>query len=119
MSNIAAEKREKRIRRHNRVRGKISGTAARPRLAVYKSLKHTYAQLIDDMAGKTVVSVSNDEVKNAKGNKTDVAFKIGELIAEKAKKAGIDTVVFDKGGFKYHGRVKAVAEGARKAGLTF
>ena len=119
MAITQQHKREKRIRRHTRVRGKVSGTADVPRLTVYKSLKHMYAQLIDDIAGTTIVSAKDAEIKDAKINKTDMAFKVGELLAEKAKKAGISKVVFDKGGFKFHGRVKAVADGARKAGLLF
>ncbi len=119
MATTQQHKREKRIRRHTRVRGKVSGTADVPRLTVYKSLKHMYAQLIDDVAGITIVSAKDAEIKDAQINKTGMAFKVGELLAEKAKKAGILKVVFDKGGFKFHGRVKAVADGARKAGLLF
>ena len=119
MATTQQHKREKRIRRHTRVRGKVSGTAEVPRLTVYKSLKHMYAQLIDDVAGETIVSAKDTEMKGATMTKTDMAFKVGELIAAKALKAGVSKVVFDKGGFKFHGRVKAVADGARKAGLLF
>lgn len=104
------------LRRKKRVRAKISGTANRPRLSVFKSLKHIYAQLIDDEAGKTLVSVSDKEVKGGK-TKTEKAEALGKLIGEKALAKKISQAVFDKGAFKYHGRVKAVAEGARNAGL--
>jgi len=98
------------------IRKKISGTSEKPRLAVYRSNKQIYAQLIDDVAENTIASASSSE---AKGNKTEQAIVVGKLIAETAKKAGIDTVVFDRGGFLYHGRVKALAESAREAGLKF
>jgi len=113
----AREKRKARIRR------KITGTAARPRLTVYKSLKHMYAQLVDDTTGKTLVSVSTgskalkNEVKD--DDKTGAAKKVGEAIARAAKEKGIDAVVFDRNGFDYHGRVQAVAAAAREAGLKF
>ena len=106
-------------RRRHRVRAKISGTKARPRLNVFRSLKHIYAQLIDDQKSATLVSVSDTEVKDVKGKKVDKAQKVGEMIAQKAAKAGIKTVVFDRAGYKFHGRVKAVAEGARAGGLKF
>ncbi len=109
-----------RRRRKIRVRAKVFGTAKKPRLSVFRSLRHTYAQLIDDEKNKTVVSASDLEIKSKKGEKkTDLAFKIGELAAEKAVKAGIKEAVFDRSGYKYHGRIKAVAEGARKGGLVF
>ncbi len=112
------EKKLKRVRRHARVRAKISGTADRPRLCVFKSNTSINLQIIDDSTGNTLVSVHSREIKE-KGNKVDVSFKVGELVAKKASEKNILEVVFDKGGFKYHGRVKAVAEGARKGGLKF
>jgi len=108
-----------RRRRHLRVRKKVSGTAARPRLAVFRSSKHVYAQVIDDVAGRTIASASTVEA-DARGDRTgtvDAAKSVGERVAERAKAAGVATVVFDRGGFKYHGRVAAVADGARGAGL--
>ena len=110
--------REARLRRHRRVRGKISGTAGRPRLAVYRSNRGIFAQLVDDDAGKTIVSASWTAV-GAKGDKSAQASEVGKTIAAAAKKAGIETVVFDRGGYLYHGRVKALAEGAREGGLKF
>lgn len=112
-----------RKRRHIRVRKTVSGTRERPRLAVYRSLNHVYAQIIDDTAGHTLVSATDLEpdlrkAKNGK-KKSEVAQMVGEELAKKAKKAGIDAVVLDRGGFRYHGRVKALAEGARKGGLSF
>ena len=98
------------------IRKKVSGTSERPRLAVFRSNKEIYAQLIDDVAGNTLASASS---KEAKGNKTEQAAAVGVLIAANAKKAGVETVVFDRGGFLYHGRVKALAESAREAGLKF
>lgn len=106
-------------RRAARVRAKISGTAGRPRLSIFRSLKHVYAQLIDDEHGKTLVFASEAELKNAKGKKVDLALQVGELVAKKATAAGITTVVFDKSHYKFHGRIKAVAEGARQGGLKF
>lgn len=107
-----------RALRHNRIRAKISGTASVPRLNVFRSVSHIYAQLIDDTAGKTLAAASSKEVK-AKGTKTDVASEVGKLIAQKAVKSGIERAVFDRGGYKYHGRVKNLAEAARAAGLKF
>ncbi len=112
----AKTKREARIRRHLRVRRKISGTAERPRLSVFRSNRHIYAQLIDDLEGRTLVAASDREVSVA-GTKTERARAVGKLIAERAKQAGIERVVFDRGGRLYHGRVAAVAEGAREEGL--
>jgi large subunit ribosomal protein L18 len=115
------EKREKRIQRHNRVRGRISGNKDCHRLCVFRSAIHIYAQLIDDDAKKTLVSVKDIEVKkdqNDKG-KIGIAFKVGELIAQKAQEKKITKIVFDRGGYKYHGRVKSLAEGARQGGLKF
>lgn len=108
----------KKAQRKNRIRAKVSGTAVRPRLAVSTSNKHIIAQLIDDEAGKTLGYVS-DENLNLKGTKSEKAKVVGENIAELAKKAKISTVVFDRGGKLYHGRVKALAEGAREKGLKF
>ncbi len=112
-----------RKRRHVRVREKVAGMPQRPRLAVFRSLNHIYAQIIDDSAGHTLVSACDleSEVRGARDGKkkTDVAGLVGQVIARKAKEKGISAVVFDRGGFRYHGRVKALAEAARKAGLTF
>jgi large subunit ribosomal protein L18 len=115
------EKREKRIKRHNRVRGRISGQKDCPRLCVFRSANHIYAQLIDDDSKKTLVSVKDAEIKDdkTKKGKIEVAFKTGELIAKKAQEKKITKVVFDRGGYKYHGRVKSLAEGARQGGLKF
>ena len=112
-------KQEHRIRRHRRVRKKILGTAERPRLAVFRSNKHIYVQAIDDIAGTTVASASTMESAQRSGATAtvDAAKQVGELVGERVKAAGITTVVFDRGGFKYHGRVAAVADGARAAGL--
>ena len=109
-----------RKRRHFRLRKKISGTTARPRLVVTRSSRHMVAQIVDDTVGKTLVSASTLEadVRSLDGDKTAKATKVGELVAERAKAAGIDTVVFDRGGNKYHGRVAAVADGAREGGLA-
>ncbi len=115
-------KRERRRRAHQRVRRNVSGTGERPRLAVFKSLKYTYAQVIDDLKGETLVQASSSEAdiqKAAKeGKRLDAARLVGEAIAERAKKAGVEQVVFDRGGYIYHGRVQQVAEGARKKGLN-
>jgi large subunit ribosomal protein L18 len=110
-----------RIRRHLRVRKKVSGTAARPRLAVFRSLEHIYAQVIDDEAGHTLVAAStlDQALRTATGKKIERAAKVGELVGRRAVAAGISRVVFDRGGFKYHGRVKALADAARAAGLEF
>ena len=112
--------RGQRIKRHNRVRGKISGTAERPRLCVFRSENHIYAQIIDDVAGNTLVSASTVEKGfEGKGGNCEAARKVGSAIAERAVKKGIEDVVFDRGGYIYHGRVKALAEGAREGGLKF
>lgn len=112
------DKNEARLRRHRRVRGKISGTAERPRLDVFRSSKHIYAQIIDDVAGVTLASASSMEKGfEGFGGNVEAANKVGKMIAEKALEKGIKTVVFDRGGFVYHGRVKALAEGAREGGL--
>lgn len=104
-------------RRHRRVRKNLQGTAERPRLAVFRSNRHIYAQLIDDHAGSTLVAASS--LASDKGDPTARAKSVGEEIATKAKTAGIERAVFDRGGFRYHGRVQAVAEGAREGGLEF
>ena len=109
-----------RLHRHKRVRGKVNGTPERPRLNVFRSETNIYAQIIDDTKGITLVSASSLEKGfECEGTKTDAAKKVGEVIAERAKAKGIDTVVFDRGGYLYHGRVKALAEGAREGGLNF
>ena len=112
-----------RRRVHERVRTKVDGTAERPRLCVYRSLEHIYAQVIDDRSGKTLVSASSvdgESKKNLKGGGNVAAAKvIGKTIAKRAKAAGVSIVVFDRGGYKYHGRVKALADAAREAGLQF
>ncbi len=116
------EKKEKRIRRHKRVRAKISGTAERPRLCVFKSEKHIYGQLIDDDKGKTLAQASDLELvlkKSEKQGKMNVALEVGKLIAGKAKDLKIEKVVFDRGGYKFHGKIKSLAEGAREGGLKF
>ena len=112
--------RGQRIKRHNRVRGKISGTAERPRLCVFRSENNIYAQIIDDVAGNTLVSASSVEKGfEGKGGNVEAAKKIGATVAERALQKGIEEVVFDRGGYIYHGRVKALAEGAREGGLKF
>ncbi|HLC28234.1 MAG TPA: 50S ribosomal protein L18 [Dehalococcoidia bacterium] len=112
-----------RQRRHSRVRQRLAGTAERPRLAVFRSLNHIYAQIIDDAAGHTLASATDLEAdvrtKRDGKKKSEVASLVGEELAKKAKEKGIEAVVFDRGGFKYHGRVKALAEAVRKGGLTF
>jgi large subunit ribosomal protein L18 len=110
---------EARLRRHRRVRGKIRGTAERPRVLVFRSNRGIFAQLIDDDAGRTLAAASwLDLPKSFKGDKTEQA-EVGKRLAESAKKAGIESVVFDRGGYLYHGRVKALADGAREGGLQF
>jgi large subunit ribosomal protein L18 len=110
-----------RHKRHARVRGKVSGTAQRPRLCVFRSLNHIYAQVIDDVAGHTMAAASSKDagVGGPDKAKLDVATAVGSLVAERAKAAGIDAVIFDRGGYQYHGRVKALADGARAGGLVF
>ena len=122
MSDIAKARRQGRIRRHRRVRKKVHGTAARPRLAVYRSNKHISAQVIDDDTGVTLAAVSTveaDQRSLGSGGTVAAATRVGEAIAERAKAVGITTVVFDRGGFAYHGRVAAIAEAARNSGLEF
>ena len=108
-----------RLHRHVRVRGKISGTAERPRFNVFRSNTNIYAQIIDDITGTTLVSAASNEEDFGYGGTKEAAFKVGELIAERAAAKGITEVVFDRGGYIYHGRVKELAEGARKGGLKF
>ena len=111
---------EARARRHRRVRGKVSGTAERPRLVVFRSNRGIEAQLVDDLEGRTLAAASWLNLKRSfKGTKTEQAAEVGKALAQAAKKAGIETVVFDRGGYLYHGRVKALAEGAREGGLRF
>ena len=121
MKKIAASRSSARIKRHERLRLRLSGTQERPRLAIFRSLSHIYAQVIDDTSGSTLAAASSLEssLRGATGTKTDDAKRVGQLVAERAKKAGVETVVFDRGGNKYHGRVAAVADGARDGGLTF
>ncbi len=112
--------RGQRIKRHNRVRGKISGTAERPRLCVFRSENNIYAQIIDDVAGNTLVSASTvEKAFEGNGGNCEAAKKVGAAVAERALQKGIEEVVFDRGGYIYHGRVKALAEGAREGGLKF
>ena len=111
---------KKRLKRHKRVRAKISGTSERPRLCVYRSLQNIYVQIIDDTCGKTLVSASSVEKEFGKdGGNKESAKKVGELAAKRALEKGISSVVFDRGGYLYHGRIEALAEGAREAGLKF
>jgi large subunit ribosomal protein L18 len=110
---------QQRLRRRRRVRARVSGTAARPRLSVFRSNRGIFAQLIDDTKGHTVAAVNWIEPDLRKITASDQAKKAGELLAERAKAAGVETCVFDRGGYQYHGRVKALAEGAREGGLAF
>jgi len=122
MSENKKDKREKRYRRHKRIRAKVIGTSEVPRLCVFRSNNHIYAQLIDDQRGVVISAASDKEIKKDKGSKKrkmELAFETGKLIAQKAKKRKIERIVFDRAGYKYHGRVKALAEGARKGGLKF
>lgn len=124
MSSVATVRRESRQRRHRRVRKKVHGTATRPRLCVYRSLKHIYAQVVDDQTGRCLLTVSDlsQEVRSRLGDvkgKTGVSALVGEVVAEKVREMGIETIAFDRGGYIYHGRVKALADGARKGGLKF
>lgn len=118
-----ADKNKARVKRHLRVRKKIQGTAERPRLNIFRSSKHMYAQIIDDVKGVTLVSASTldkelrDQITN--GGNVEAAQKVGELVAKRAKEKGIDRVVFDRGGYLYHGRVQALADAAREGGLEF
>ena len=109
----------KRLRRRRRVRAKITGTAERPRISVFRSNRGVFAQLIDDTAGRTLAAVNWTEEDLRSLPRMEQATRAGALLAERAKAAGVETAVFDRGGYRYHGRVKALAEGAREAGLTF
>ncbi|MDP8924448.1 MAG: 50S ribosomal protein L18 [Chloroflexota bacterium] len=110
-----------RIKRHRRIRRTLSGTAQRPRLAVFRSLAHIYGQIIDDTSGRTLVHVTDIQpaLREVRGTKTERAKQVGQALAARAKEKGIRAVVFDRGGFLYHGRVKALADGAREGGLEF
>ena len=110
-------RRQSRERRHSRVREKIRGSAARPRLAVFRSLTHIYAQLVDDDAGRTLAAASSKESKDEKAKRIDSAKSVGARLADRAKQKGVTEVVFDRGGYRYHGRVKALADGVREAGV--
>lgn len=114
---LTKAKRRRRI--HNRVRKKIQGTNDRPRLSVFRSNKAIYVQLIDDLSGTTLASASSREENLQGSNKTELAASVGKIIGERAKAKGVENVVFDRGGYLYHGRVKALAEGARESGLKF
>lgn len=117
---MALSKSQSRQRRHRRVRKSVVGTTSRPRLAVYRSNRYIYAQVIDDQAGRTVAAASSQEAPlRSKTLSADTAGEVGKLVAERAKEAGVSAVVFDRGGFKYHGRIKALADAAREAGLEF
>lgn len=124
MKSKATPRLEGRTRRHLRIRKKVQGTQERPRLTVFRSLNHVYAQLVDDLTGRTLLTVSSrdkdlaTEVKSAKG-KVAASKIVGKALAVRAKEKGIDRVCFDRGGYLYHGRVKAIADGAREGGLTF
>ncbi|EXX88971.1 50S ribosomal protein L18 [Paenibacillus darwinianus] len=120
---IKGDKNKARLKRHLRVRKKINGTVARPRLSVYRSAKHIYAQLIDDVQGVTIAAASTADKELAgkigNGGSTEAARQVGELIASRAKAKGVEKVVFDRGGYLYHGRIQALADAAREAGLEF
>ncbi|MBC3759335.1 50S ribosomal protein L18 [Hyunsoonleella sp. SJ7] len=118
---MALTKNQRRLRIKNRIRKIVSGTATRPRLTVFRSNKEIYAQIVDDVSGKTISAASSrdKDIAKAKGNKQEIATLVGKAVAEKALKAGVDTISFDRGGYLYHGRVKSLAEGAREAGLKF
>ena len=119
-SGPSAARAASRARRHTRVRKKVTGNAARPRLAVKRSARHIFAQLVDDGAGRTIVAAStlDTDVRSAAGDKKARAHKVGELLASRAREAGITAVVFDRAGYAYHGRVAALADGAREGGLS-
>lgn len=116
--NSNAQKRIKRAIRHRRVRSRVSGVSSKPRLSVFKANRHIYAQLVDDGVGKTMAAACSLEIKS-KAKKTDIAKEVGKLVASKALAKKIKAVKFDRGGFAYHGRIKALAEGAREGGLEF
>ena len=111
--------RDMRLRRHRRVRGKVTGTAGRPRLVVFRSNRGIFAQLVDDASGRTLAGATWTALEGFKGDKSEQAKQVGKELAAAAKQAGIESVVFDRGGYLYHGRVKALAEGAREGGLKF
>jgi large subunit ribosomal protein L18 len=117
MPGIPKTREQQRYRRHLRVRKKVAGTADRPRLVIFRSLKHITAQIVDDTSGRTLMTVSSTDLTS--GKKTEKSAEVGKRIAARAKDAGITKVVFDRAGYKYHGRVKAVADGAREGGLEF
>ena len=122
MASTSQERRESRLRRHRRVRKKVHGTAERPRLAVHRSNKHITVQVIDDDAGRTIASASTTEPEvrgSGSGSTVAAATKVGQVVAQRAKAAGVSKVVYDRGGYVYHGRVAAVADAAREAGLEF
>jgi large subunit ribosomal protein L18 len=121
MKKIVASRSASRVKRHERIRLRLAGTSERPRLAVFRSLSHIYAQVIDDTSGTTLAAASSREAsfKDGSGTKVDAAKAVGKLVAERAKAAGVDKVVFDRAGFQYHGRVRSLAEAAREAGLDF
>ena len=114
-------RRLQRLRRHLRVRKRVFGTPQRPRLAVFRSARHIYASVIDDTAGRTLAQAStlDSDVRGANGDKTAKAQEVGKLVAQRAKAAGVDAVVFDRGGYQYHGRIAALADAAREGGLDF
>ncbi|MCC1484687.1 50S ribosomal protein L18 [Winogradskyella immobilis] len=118
---MALTKNERRQRIKNRIRKTVSGTESRPRLSVFRSNKEIYAQIVDDVTGKTIAAASSrdKDISAANGNKSEIATLVGKAIGEKAKGAGVETIAFDRGGYLYHGRVKSLAEGAREAGLKF
>ncbi|QFZ53851.1 50S ribosomal protein L18 [Oceanihabitans sp. IOP_32] len=118
---MALTKNQRRTRIKNRIRKVVSGTETRPRLAVFRSNKEIYAQIVDDVNGKTISAASSrdKDISSAKGNKSEIATLVGKSLAEKALKAGVETIAFDRGGYLYHGRVKSLADGAREAGLKF
>jgi large subunit ribosomal protein L18 len=118
---MALTKNERRIRIKNRIRKVVSGTTERPRLSVFRSNKEIYAQIVDDVTGKTIAAASSrdKDISKEKGTKTEIAKLVGKAIGDKAVKAGVESIAFDRGGYLYHGRVKSLAEGAREAGLKF
>ncbi|WP_248722202.1 50S ribosomal protein L18 [Seonamhaeicola sp. ML3] len=118
---MALTKEQRRLRIKNRIRKVVSGTEARPRLAVFRSNKEIYAQVVDDVTGNTLAAASSrdKDISSAKGTKIEKAALVGKALAEKALKAGVETIAFDRGGYLYHGRVKSLADGAREAGLKF
>jgi large subunit ribosomal protein L18 len=116
---MATKKENRRLRIRRNIRSKVSGTSDRPRLAVFRSNTTIYAQLIDDSQGKTIASASSKEIESSKNATIQIAKTVGQKLAEKAKSSGISSVTFDRGGYLYHGKIKALAEGAREGGLNF